>query len=576
MTAEATLLERFRRDGDTASMEEFVRATRPRLLAVARRIGSPQDAEDSVQAAYHALLRRADLPPGVNPTAWLVTATVRIAYRRKATTRRQEDLARQLTRERLDDRTADGAIRREEDGLLRAAVHRLPARYRDAVVLHHLEGLPLADVARLLEVPEATAKTRVQRGRALLRWRLAPAFAVGILFIPWLVSDAARAAASRPDLLIGGVMKTKIAVAALVVVAFGLGTAVGVNVSRPAAQGPPNESTVADAGPRAPSAPAPAPGRDVAAAEAQVRTEHPRRPETTPAFTLDDVRRVVSEELARREKGDAAPQSHAPADAGLNADPALRETVRQSVLDIRRDLIQYELGFDVGALRSGLPLTRPDPARLEKFPDDRVWPTSQLGWVQRDPAAYEILAADARGFDGTRGNAGWVFTAPLDRAIATDSYATLIFEKGVAASGKVSLQSYGTIRCKGNFAGALYLDSYATVIVDGDFTGSVTATSYATMHVGGRFTGSFDSNSYANLRVMGGFQPARVTLRAATNFYLGGYTAESVLDSITFDGRAGQAGNPKGRVNVVLERGDSSPGTYQRPPSMEVTVLPPQ
>jgi len=56
------LLRRYLEEGDAGAMEEIVKRTRPRLLATARRIGNPQDAEDSVQATYHALLRRGDRP----------------------------------------------------------------------------------------------------------------------------------------------------------------------------------------------------------------------------------------------------------------------------------------------------------------------------------------------------------------------------------------------------------------------------------------------------------------------------------------------------------------------------------
>ena len=52
------LLHSFFEHGDAAAMEEIVRQTRGRLIAAARRIGNPQDAEDSVQATYHALLLR--------------------------------------------------------------------------------------------------------------------------------------------------------------------------------------------------------------------------------------------------------------------------------------------------------------------------------------------------------------------------------------------------------------------------------------------------------------------------------------------------------------------------------------
>jgi RNA polymerase sigma-70 factor (ECF subfamily) len=48
-------------------------------------------------------------------------------------------------------------------------VERLPATYREAVRLSELEEVPQRDVARRLGISLSGAKSRVQRGRALLR-----------------------------------------------------------------------------------------------------------------------------------------------------------------------------------------------------------------------------------------------------------------------------------------------------------------------------------------------------------------------------------------------------------------------
>lgn len=63
----------------------------------------------------------------------------------------------------------------EIDGLkaaFRRMVHSLPEPYRDAVVLADLEGLTQQQVAERLGLSLSGAKSRVQRGRALLRQRL--------------------------------------------------------------------------------------------------------------------------------------------------------------------------------------------------------------------------------------------------------------------------------------------------------------------------------------------------------------------------------------------------------------------
>jgi RNA polymerase sigma-70 factor (ECF subfamily) len=51
---------------------------------------------------------------------------------------------------------------------LMAALRVLPTAQREAIALHHLAGLPVAEVALTLGVPEGTVKARLARGRAAL------------------------------------------------------------------------------------------------------------------------------------------------------------------------------------------------------------------------------------------------------------------------------------------------------------------------------------------------------------------------------------------------------------------------
>ena len=56
----------------------------------------------------------------------------------------------------------------EEHLALMAALRRLPAAQREAIALHHLADLPVAEVASTLGVPEGTVKARLSRGRTAL------------------------------------------------------------------------------------------------------------------------------------------------------------------------------------------------------------------------------------------------------------------------------------------------------------------------------------------------------------------------------------------------------------------------
>jgi len=110
--------------------------------------------------------------------------------------------------------------------LLRAEVARLPAKYRDVLVLRYFEGLSRTECAALLEIPEETVKTRLRRGRELLRGRLHPRLRHALWLGPWLLADTAAAAPAM-----GVVMKTKAGIIVALLALLGL-VVVGTNALR--------------------------------------------------------------------------------------------------------------------------------------------------------------------------------------------------------------------------------------------------------------------------------------------------------------------------------------------------------
>jgi RNA polymerase sigma-70 factor (ECF subfamily) len=55
---------------------------------------------------------------------------------------------------------------------VRAALGALPAEQRQAVVMHHLEGMPVAEIAQAMGVRPGTVMSRLARAREALRGRL--------------------------------------------------------------------------------------------------------------------------------------------------------------------------------------------------------------------------------------------------------------------------------------------------------------------------------------------------------------------------------------------------------------------
>ena len=58
--------------------------------------------------------------------------------------------------------------------LLKAAVATLPEKYREAFLLRDIEEMAYDEVAKILDVPLGTVKSRVNRARLMLREQLKP------------------------------------------------------------------------------------------------------------------------------------------------------------------------------------------------------------------------------------------------------------------------------------------------------------------------------------------------------------------------------------------------------------------
>lgn len=149
--------------------EQVVREHGPVVLRVCRALLPASDADDAWSETFASALRAYPrLRPDSNVRGWLVT----IAHRRAL-----DQLRARGRRADPTDRLPDPGHHDSEpdDGRLRAAVAALPDKQRAAVVLHHLAGMPYAEVAVELGGSEAAARRSAADGIARLRQTLATA-----------------------------------------------------------------------------------------------------------------------------------------------------------------------------------------------------------------------------------------------------------------------------------------------------------------------------------------------------------------------------------------------------------------
>jgi len=144
-----------------------------RLVATAAlRMGTPrEEVEDVSSEVFYKVYRSLGrYRPEHALSTWLYRITVNAALDRKRSTRHESHM------EELSPTLADGrrsvhevASDRERARLLQEALERIPGHYRSPLVLAHIEGLPLEEIARILDLPEGTVKSRLFRARAMLK-----------------------------------------------------------------------------------------------------------------------------------------------------------------------------------------------------------------------------------------------------------------------------------------------------------------------------------------------------------------------------------------------------------------------
>ena len=148
--------------------EEYARraeAMGPRLYRVAQGIlWRRADCADAVQeAVFRGWLKRSSLREERYFETWLIRILInecRTVLRR----RRREPLPLMEAPAEADSLC--------EDIQLRIALGQLPEKYRLPLILHYVEGYPLADIAAMLGIPEKLVKSRLHQARKALAGRL--------------------------------------------------------------------------------------------------------------------------------------------------------------------------------------------------------------------------------------------------------------------------------------------------------------------------------------------------------------------------------------------------------------------
>ncbi len=169
------------REGDREAFAQLFRDHHVRVYNLVTYLtGDRTEAEDVTQSTFVRAWE--ELPRLRDPqafTAWLN----RIARNLAADRVRAKGMRARMESARPEDLDAgvpvgpqaeQYAAAKEREERVHAAVASLPDPHQEVVVMHHLEGAPVQEVAERLRIPVGTVLSRLARARAALRRRLAP------------------------------------------------------------------------------------------------------------------------------------------------------------------------------------------------------------------------------------------------------------------------------------------------------------------------------------------------------------------------------------------------------------------
>ena len=182
--------------GDESAVRDLADLYGSRIYRLAfRQLRNREDAEEVTQDVLHKVYRKAGSFRGDAAfSSWLYRITFNAAMSRLRTRRARADVPESPSGSAGDESRAGGAESRVADWsdmpderLLRSQLRRrvfsailtLPAIYRAPVLLRDIRGMSTEEASAMLRVKNQTLKSRLHRGRLILRQRLAD-FAGGL------------------------------------------------------------------------------------------------------------------------------------------------------------------------------------------------------------------------------------------------------------------------------------------------------------------------------------------------------------------------------------------------------------
>lgn len=161
--------------GDAFAHRRFVKQYERLVFYVVNKlINNEEDVQDLAQDVFIKVFKNL---PKFKAESKLSTWIGQIAYRESVNylrkrNRHNDSPLDEFTENQLKESSQnpeERSIANDTKMMVRTAVAKLPERYRQVVVLYHLEEYSYQEISEITEMPEGTVKSYIFRGRKLLK-----------------------------------------------------------------------------------------------------------------------------------------------------------------------------------------------------------------------------------------------------------------------------------------------------------------------------------------------------------------------------------------------------------------------
>ncbi len=162
--------------GDMVSFNAMVDRYKDRLMnVIGRMLSSQEEAEDIVQETFVRVYQhRQSFNFQHCFSTWIYTIGLNLARNELRKRRRFKFFEISELQGNEKELAVEAKVPSRLPEMLNEVVDTLPSKYREAFLLRDIEEMPYEEVAKVLDVPLGTVKSRVNRARLMLREKLQP------------------------------------------------------------------------------------------------------------------------------------------------------------------------------------------------------------------------------------------------------------------------------------------------------------------------------------------------------------------------------------------------------------------